>query len=440
VKCHQSTGRVHRIVARGSSEYNAQMRLLKLFLVVLIIALITVPATPTSPEDWPVWGGPKRNFISSSTGLANSWPASGPKRIWSRGLGDGYSAIAEEAGVLYTGFHRGQDDVIVALEAKTGHTIWEYAYANPFTNSYSEAVGPGPYSMPQVVGDRVLTASGTGKIQSLDKKNGKPVWSHDLYKEFGGTQLIFGYACHPLAYKDALIYMVGGKGNSVIAFRQTDGAVVWKNLDLLNSYSSPLLINVDGQEQVVGVFGHFIVGFSPTSGSEFWRHEHKEINAGINISTPVWAPGNLLYVGTAYAVGSRVLELHQSQGRTVVKEVWANNRLKLHFGSAIYKDGHLYLSSGHSGPTFLTAIELNSGVVKWQDRQFAKAQLLAADGKIILLDEDGNLGLLRVSPEKLEVLSRASILKHLAWTIPTLVGTRLYVRDRETIAAYELGK
>src|SRR5262249_15455192 len=158
-------------------------------------------------------------------------------------LGDGYSAIAEEAGVLYTGFHCGQDDVIVALEAKTGHTIWEYAYANAFTNSYSEAVGPGPYSMPRVVGDRVLTASSTGKIQSLDKKNGKPVWSHDLYKEFGGTQLIFGYACHPLAYKDTLIYMVGGKGNSAIAFRQTDGAVVWKNLDLLNSYSSPLLIN-----------------------------------------------------------------------------------------------------------------------------------------------------------------------------------------------------
>src|SRR5262249_2301980 len=187
-------------------------------------------------------------------------------------------------------------------------------------------------------------------------------------------------------------------------------------------------------------FAHFIVGFSPTSGSEFWRHEHKEIDAGINVSTPVWAPGNLLYVGTAYAVGSRVLELHQSQGRTVVKEVWANNHLKLHFGSAIHKDGHLYLSSGHSGPTFLTAIELKTGVVKWRDRQFAKAQLLAADGKIILLDEDGNLGLLRVSPEKLEVLSRASILKHLAWTIPTLVGTRLYVRDRETIAAYELGK
>src|SRR5262245_9618348 len=162
------------------------MRLLKLFLVALIMALITVRATPTSPEDWPVWGGPNRNFISSSTGLANSWPASGPKRIWSRGLGDGYSAIADEAGVLYTGFHRGQDDVIVALEAKTGHTIWEYAYANPFTNSYSEAVGPGPYSMPQVVGDRVLTASSRGKIQSLDKKNGKPVWSHDLYKEFGG--------------------------------------------------------------------------------------------------------------------------------------------------------------------------------------------------------------------------------------------------------------
>jgi glucose dehydrogenase len=99
-------------------------------------------------------------------------------------LGDGYSSIAEEGGVLYTAFRRNSRDVVTALDAATGKTIWEYEYENPFTNSYSEAVGPGPYAMPQVVGDRVITASGTGKIHSLDKKTGKPKWSHDLYNEF----------------------------------------------------------------------------------------------------------------------------------------------------------------------------------------------------------------------------------------------------------------
>jgi outer membrane protein assembly factor BamB len=402
--------------------------------------LIAFSSGAAEQNDWLVWGGPHRNFIVNSAPLADHWPASGPKRLWSRPLGDGYSAIAEEAGVLYTAYHTGQDDVIVALNAKTGRDIWKFSYANPFTNSYSEAVGSGLYAMPQIFGDRLLTASGTGKIHSLDKKSGKVVWSHDLYKEFGGTALIFGYSCHPLPYKDTLIYMVGGKGNSGIAFRQSDGGVVWKNLDLPNSYSSPILITVDGQEQVVGMFADYIAGFSPANGQEYWRHPHKEQNAGINISTPIWAPGNLLFAGTGYGVGSVLLELHQSGGKTTVKQVWANNRFELHFDSAILKDGYLYFSRGHHGPVFLTCIELKTGDVKWQDRQFAKAELVAADGKVIAADEDGTLALLRVSPEKLEVLAKVSILKHIAWTPPTLVGSTLYVRDRETIAAYDLGK
>ncbi|HUD99299.1 MAG TPA: hypothetical protein VMR62_06965, partial [Bryobacteraceae bacterium] len=117
-------------------------------------------------EDWLVWGGKNRDFIVNTAGLADSWPAEGPKKIWSRPLGDGYSAVAEEGGVLYTAYRRNSHDVITALDAATGKTIWEYEYDNPFTNSYSEAVGPGPYAMPEVVGDRLITASGTGKIHS----------------------------------------------------------------------------------------------------------------------------------------------------------------------------------------------------------------------------------------------------------------------------------
>ena len=98
----------------------------------------------TIAEDWLTWGGKNRDFIVNASGLADSWPAAGPKKIWSRPLGDGYSAVAEEAGILYTAFRRGSSDVITALDAATGKSIWEYAYENPFTNDYSEAVGPGP--------------------------------------------------------------------------------------------------------------------------------------------------------------------------------------------------------------------------------------------------------------------------------------------------------
>src|SRR5207244_3327977 len=165
-----------------------------LFCTGLLIAAAqkVVSPQPVPPvrdvEGWPVWGGPGRNFISSSTGLADTFPREGPKRLWTRPLGDGYSAIAEERGVLFTAYRRGSKDVVIALNAATGNTVWEYEYDAPFRNSYSEAVGPGPYAMPKVIGDRVVTASGTGKIHSLDKKTGRPVWSHDLYAEFARSE------------------------------------------------------------------------------------------------------------------------------------------------------------------------------------------------------------------------------------------------------------
>jgi outer membrane protein assembly factor BamB len=390
-------------------------------------------------EDWLTWGGKNRDFIVNTSGLADSWPADGPKRIWSRPLGDGYSAIAVEGQVLYTGFRRGTQDVITALDAGTGKAIWEYAYDNPFTNDYSEGVGPGPYAMPQVIGDRLVTASGTGKIYSLDKKTGKPKWSHDLYNEFHASHLGFGYACHALPYKDTLIYQAGGAGDAVIALRQSDGGVVWKALQFSNSYSSPLLINVDGQTQAVVLAAKTVSGFNPDNGTLLWSHEHVT-NYGLAISTPVWAPGNLLFVASAYGTGARVLHLTQSGGKTKVDQLWYDPHLELHIGTAIQRDGYVYISRGYNGPPLMTAVELKTGKIMWQERGFAKAQLLWADGKLILADQDGTLALCRATPQKFEVLSNASVMQSISWTPPTLVGTRLYLRDRKTIAVYDLAR
>jgi outer membrane protein assembly factor BamB len=96
------------------------------------------------------------------------------------------------------------------------------------------------------------------------------------------------------------------------------------------------------------------------------------------------------------------------------------------------------MSSGDFGPAFLTALNIKTGAIAWQDRGFARAQLLYADGKLIILDEDGTLALATVSAQGLKVLARASILQNIAWTPPTLIGKTLYVRDRKTIAAFDL--
>jgi outer membrane protein assembly factor BamB len=389
-------------------------------------------AGTSTSGDWLLWGGGGRNFIAPATALASSWPAGGPRKLWSRNLGDGYSGIAVEGTTLYTAYRRGSKDVVTALDARTGKTLWEYAYEAPFSNET-----PGPYAMPQVIGDRLVTASGIGQIHSIDKKTGRPVWSKDLYKEFGGTRLEFGYSCHALPYKDSLILLAGGPGGAALALRQSDGAVLWKGMDSRNGYSSPILIDVDGQPQVVALMASEAIGFNPDNGQLLWRHPHPT-PYGISISTPVWAPWNLLFISSAYNYGSRVLELHQSGGKTTVKELWYNQKLQSHFGTVIRNGNYLYLSSGYNGPAFMTCVNMRTGQVVWQERGFAKAQLLEVGGKSILLDQDGTLALVEMGPGGFKVLAKAPLLQSIAWTPPTLSGSTLYLRDRKSLMALDL--
>jgi outer membrane protein assembly factor BamB len=396
---------------------------------------------------WPQWGGPNRNFMSDSKGLASKWPASGPKRLWTRALGEGHSANAAAGGRLYTMYRplgllamvrRSQEEVIAALDANTGTTIWEHRYPSS-TSGIDFSEGAGPHSTPLVTADRVFAAGSRKELFALNKANGQVVWSHDLIKEYGATGPDRGYACSPLLYNGTIIVSVGGPGQTLAAFNEKTGALVWKTGNYTTSPASPIVIDVDGQKQLLYFGGDEILGLDPASGKTLWTHPHKT-NWGLNISTLIWSPSDhLLFVSSAYGTGSRVVELHQAGGKTTVTEKWFSNRMRVHIGTAIRVGTHIYGSSGDFGPSFLTAVDVNTGKIAWQDRAFARAQLLYADGKLVILDEDGTLGIATVSPEGLQVLAKASVLENVSWTPPTLVGTRLYARDRKNIASFELG-
>jgi outer membrane protein assembly factor BamB len=232
---------------------------------------------------------------------------------------------------------------------------------------------------------------------------------------------------------------MGGPNQGVAAFDQQTGRLAWKSGSFIWAPASPILIDVDGQPQLVVFAGDIITGMDPSNGRQLWSHRHRT-DWGLNISTPLWAPdSHLLFASSAYGTGSRALELRQSAGKTTVVEKWASQRMRVHIGTVIRLGDYAYGSSGDFGPALISAIDLKTGNIAWQDRSFARAQLLHADGKLIILDEDGNLGLATVSPQGIKILSRASILSNISWTPPTLAGTTLYARDRKTIAAFNLG-
>jgi outer membrane protein assembly factor BamB len=333
-------------------------------------------------------------------------------------------------------YSKGEEEFVVALAADTGQTVWEFKYAAP-TAGIDYEFGFGPHSTPLLVGDLLFTVGSVGKLHSLDKKSGKVVWSHDLYKDLGGNRMGRGYSCSPLSYKNNIIVTVGGQGQTLVAFNQKDGKVSWKNQSLDMSPSSPMLITLDGQDQLIAFLGKEIVGLDPNNGELLWSHPHTT-EWGLNISMPVWGNDNLLFLSSAYSGGSRVLKLTKSGNKTNVSELWFHRRLRLHHTTAIRIGEFVYASSGDFGPAFFCGINVKTGEVAFQDRSFPKSNFLYADGKLIILDEDGNLALATVAPTGLKVISKVSVMKNLAWTVPTLVGTRLYLRDRRTIAALDL--
>ena len=413
----------------------------------LILAAVAIaPATTigqTTPS-WTQWGGAGRDFMSDSKGLASTWPASGPKKLWSRSLGEGHSSVLVENGRLYTMYRQitrqpsvSHEEVVAALDAASGKTIWEFKYPAP-PNGIQFDQGFGPHSTPLIVGNRLFASSSRSELFALDKMTGKRIWSHDFVKEFNAPLTARGYSASPLLYNGTIIVTMGGPNQAVAAFDQASGKLLWKNGYFVWAPASPILIDVYKQPQLVVFGGDVVTGMDPANGRELWRHPHKT-DWGLNISTPVWvADRHLLLVSSAYGVGTRALELRQSAGKTTVTEKWHSQRMRIHIGTIIRLGEHAYASSGDFGPAFISAFDLKSGAIAWQDRSFARAQLLYADGKIIVLDEDGVLGLATVSPQGLKVLAKASVLQHLAWTPPTLVGTTLYVRDRQTISAFDL--
>ena len=409
-----------------------------------VVAFTLASAAQAGPT-WPQWGGVNRDFKAEAEGLAETWPEGGPPKLWSRDLGEGYSSIVCDDDRLYTmyrvddeekGLHQ---EVIVALDRSTGDTAWEYKYDAVVEKDMSSEFGAGPHSTPLLIGDRLFAVGVLVRFQCLDKKTGKVLWSRDLRKDFKASHLMYGYGASPFAYKDTVILPVGGEGHAIVAFNQKDGSTAWKSQDFGPTYASPFVAKVGGEQQLIVFADKVAAGLDPSNGKLKWTHQHPT-QWGANISTPVWGDDGYLFISSAYGMGSRGIRLAKKDGKTVPEELWHNRKMKIHFGNAIRIGKYVYGSSGDMSSFFFAAVNIKTGKFAWRKRGINKASCVYGDGKLILLDEQGNLLLTRVARKKMTVLAQAKVCDRNAWTVPTLVGKTLYVRDRHKIMALNLGE
>jgi len=390
-------------------------------------------------QDWRQFGGPNGDFTVETKGLADTWPDGGPKKLWHRELGDGYGTILADGGTLYAMYRIGQDEFTVALDAGSGGTLWEHKVPSP-TTALMEQFGAGPSSTPLLAGDKLYSVGTNMMFHCFDAKTGKVLWKHDLVAEYGATVPDRGYSSSPFFYKGALILQVGGEGKegqALMAFDANTGSVAWKAQSFKVTHTSPQLISFGGEEQLVVLFSECLVGLRPDNGALIWQHSLAKEQA--NLSSPVFNGKDILFFSAAYDSGARAIRLKKEDGKTVPEELWYSRKFRIHHADAIILGDYVYGSSGDFGPAFFMAMNLETGKAAWRERGFKKATCVYGDGKMILLDEDGEMALTTVTPDGLTVHSQCKVGETYAWAAPTLVGTKLYVRDRKHITAFDVG-
>ena len=414
--------------------------------VSLVVGLGVLASSGRSPQaqsraEWLQWGGASRNFHVDSATIARSWPESGPRQLWRRPLGEGYSSVLVDGDTLVTMYRRGDEEVVVALAAETGVQRWAHAYRAPLLHNgvfdvWLNSAGPGPYATPLIDDGAVFTVGVNGHLRALDVRTGMLRWSQNLVERFK-LKDYNAFASSPLAYRGNVIVTLGSSQQGLAAFHRETGSLAWQSDPISLGPGSPVLIGLDGQDELVVWGQQEVTAIDPANGRLLWRHRHPT-EIGLNISTPVWGPGNRLFVSSAYGGGSRMIALSRTGGRTVPSEIWFNNRMRLHFGTGLWMGNLIVGTSGDFGPAFMVALDAETGIELWRDRTFARAQMVDAGGTLIIVDESGEFALASVSHNGLHVHARKPLLTANSWTPPTVVGSTVYVRDRKDILALDL--
>ncbi len=403
----------------------------------------TVPEHP----GWPHRRGPNYNGISAETDLADTWPEEGPPVLWAREMGRGYSAFTVVGDRVYTQSQSLLQQAVLCLDANTGQTLWSHRYAWPYDPA---GMYPGPRATPTWRHGRVFFAGPSGLVGCVDATTGRPLWSLNVTETFNGRGTDFGYACSPTVVDDKVLLPVGGKGASVVALDADTGATVWAAGDEPASYCSVIPIKLSGRQLVVAYLRNALSIFDPATGRLCWQkglsRDYDEHAAAPMFEEPY------LVITSAFRRGAECyrLELQPGDPLTVeARSVWFNPKFSNDVASSVLYDGHIYgfdlrdIQSKAHRPSRgeFRCLDVATGEIRWSSKEPGHASLIVADGKLILLNDRGEVILARANPEEYTELARARVFANeICWTTPALANRRLYLRSPSKAVCLYVGK
>lgn len=395
------------------------------------VASHTLSDATQAIDGWPQFLGPNRDCAIEGPALDQDWEANPPEELWRIKVGLGWSGFAVAQGRALTQEQIGGEEAITCYDASNGHLLWRHKYPARYSTTIA---GVGPRATPTVDGDLVFAVGSTGWLHCLSLETGEVVWSHQVLDENGGKVPPWGYSVSPLIWRDLVIQSVGGsEERSLVAYDKASGELKWNGGTSGVSYSSPILMDLGGLEQVV-VFNHdSVVGHDPVDGRVLWQHPYA--TGHVHVAAPLALPGDRVLISSGYGHGSELFQIKQTGGEGwEALRIWKSTRLKAKFTNLVFHDGHVYgLDDG-----IMTCIELERGRRQWKDGRYGHGQMILVGDLLILTAENGEVVLIDPSPDELIELGRFRVFSEKTWNPPALAGSRLFLRNDQEAACVGL--
>ena len=389
-----------------------------LFVAISLCVVATGFYSTARAADWPNYRGPDHNGITTETDWNSNWGDSGPKVLWKKSVGIGFSSVTAADGRVYamgnTG-KTGNTDIVYCFDAVTGEEKWKHSYPCPLEPKYYEG---GTLGTPTVDGDKLYTLSKMGSLFCLDAANGKVIWQKELNKAMGNELPTWHFSSSALIVGDMLVLNIGDAG---LALNKNTGATIWSNGKGQCGYATPMPFVISGQSGLA-IFGkNSIVAVSPKDGKKLWQFPWVTKH-DVNAADPI-VYDNYVFISSGYNRGCALLEIDAGKAT----KVWESKVMRTQMNGCVLYDGFLY---GFDESTF-KCIAPQDGTERWQERSLGKgALLMSTDGRMIIMSDKGELVIAQANPQEFKVLARAQILpKEKCWTSPTLANGKIYARN-----------
>jgi outer membrane protein assembly factor BamB len=443
--------------------------------------------------DWPQWRGADRDGKVTGFTEPKSWPDHLTKG-WEMTVGSGDATPALVAGKLYVFARQEDDEVTVCLDAASGKQIWIDKYPSANVTGMS-AAHPGPRGSPAVADGKVVTLGVNGTISCLDADTGKGIWRKDSMKDFSEGLPRFFTAASPLIVNKMCIVPLGGNGKgAVVSLDLSTGETKWRWDGDGITYSSPVVMTVDGAKQIVQLTEKSVVGLSAEDGKLLWQAPYGGggmrggrggfmrggfgggpatrpsgggpngpgpggpgpggfgpggpggmrgggmrggRGGGMNYNAPTPVIDGQTVILTGGGGGTKALKIEKNADALAANVLWTNPAVSATYNSPVLKDGLLY---GVSGKGTLFCLDAKTGKTAWEDTtsraQRGFATLVDAGSVLFAMGDDGDLTVFKPDDKAYSQVAQIKVPETATYSYPVIDGDHIFIKGQYTIAMF----